>query len=495
MAEQQQQKKKAGLCRQIFKWIGLGLLSLLIIAATFFHAPWKVITLLVIILVACTALPKPFRKWFWLSVGAVVIALIIWVFLPEDSEGWRPYTFDKELAALEARYAIPDEENAATIYNELLESYDRKTMYPDFLDRELDKLTLSEQWSSQEYPQFAQWLKEQESTIKTLMRAVQKKTCRFPINVELVVTDKQEINRYPALKSWGHLLVRAANNDVAEGRIDQALEKYICALRIGNHLCQQNKMLDFLVGFYVENLALTQLNRFVIEGEPSTQQLKLISETSTNLQNNWSSDFIKKLESDNLFCKNAFGLFYEINSEGHIRLSRNPAVVIMNIFLDWRFGRRYLERKPHRAYALLAWLFLPSAPQRVVRTIDIGYKKYYTMTQSDFDWHKEPAKPHERFKLNCRYMVKAFIMDMNSSDWVFHDKYLEQITFRRGSQLLVAIKQYQNEHDTWPDSLNAIKSGVPTEAFIDPVTGGQLEYENHGKYFSLYGETINIWPK
>jgi hypothetical protein len=61
--------------------------------------------------------------------------------------------------------------------------------------------------------------------------------------------------------------------------------------------------------------------------------------------------------------------------------------------------------------------------------------------------------------------------------------------------LLIAIKQYYIEHDTWPDSLNAVKSGVPAEAFIDPVTGNEFEYENHGERFSLFGETVNIWPK
>jgi len=174
--KQQPGKKKTGFIWRIFKWIGLCLLVLLLIAALIFQAPWKVITLLTIVLAACTVLPKPFRKWFWLSACAVVIALIVWVFLPEDNEGSRPYTFDKELAALEAKHAIPDEENAAAIYSQLFEIYDRKTMNPEFLSRKHDKLTLSEQWSSREYPQLAQWLKEHESTIKTLMRAVRKKS-------------------------------------------------------------------------------------------------------------------------------------------------------------------------------------------------------------------------------------------------------------------------------------------------------------------------------
>jgi len=90
MAKEKQEKKKSGPVKRIFKWIGLGLLTLLLIAGIIFQASWKSITLLVIILAGCTVLPKPASKWFWLTAGAVVIALIIWTLLPEDDEGWRP---------------------------------------------------------------------------------------------------------------------------------------------------------------------------------------------------------------------------------------------------------------------------------------------------------------------------------------------------------------------------------------------------------------------
>jgi len=123
MAEEKEEKKKPGIVRRIIRWIGLGLLTVLIILGLIFQAPWKVMALLLVILLACTILPRPARKWFWLSVGVIILALIVWVFLPEETEGWRPYTFDDELAALEAKRAIPDEENAAIIYNQLLESY------------------------------------------------------------------------------------------------------------------------------------------------------------------------------------------------------------------------------------------------------------------------------------------------------------------------------------------------------------------------------------
>jgi len=103
-----QPRTRRQLALRIFKYFGLAALVLLIMAALFFQAPWKVITLLLIILAACTILPKPAHKWFWLSAGGVVIALIIWVFLPEDNEGWQPYkyNFNKQLEKLETRYSI-----------------------------------------------------------------------------------------------------------------------------------------------------------------------------------------------------------------------------------------------------------------------------------------------------------------------------------------------------------------------------------------------------
>jgi len=82
-----------------------------------------------------------------------------------------------------------------------------------------------------------------------------------------------------------------------------------------------------------------------------------------------------------------------------------------------------------------------------------------------------------------------------ASNYLHHNSYLKTLTLRSGSRLLLAIKQYYNEHGVWPPNLDSIKSAAPAEAFIDPVTGNQLQYENHGERFSLYGETANIWPK
>ena len=57
-----EEKKKRRIIKQIFKWLGLGLLVALILGALIYDAPWKVLALLLIMLAAYTILPKRSHK-------------------------------------------------------------------------------------------------------------------------------------------------------------------------------------------------------------------------------------------------------------------------------------------------------------------------------------------------------------------------------------------------------------------------------------------------
>ncbi len=451
MAEQKREKNKHGLVKLIFKWTGLSILILLILLALVVEAPKKIVILLLIILAAFTALPKPARKWFWLSVGALVLVLIIWVFLPEDNEGWRPYMFDEELDAMEAKYAIPDEENAATIYNELMESHTGKELQPDFLSRELNNMTLKEQWTSKEHPELAQWLQEQQDIMDRLLQAARKEKCQFIINVQPVVTDKLEINRYPVLRGGSCLLIRSGNNDMAEGRVDQAFKKYIGVLRIGDHLCQQQKMLYFMVGFSIENITLRQLNRFVIEGRPTVEQLQLISDSARDLKNNWNSDLSKFFDFEKLYAKNMLcGIHYDINTQGKIRLSRGSLARTS----DQIRNGTYTRRKCAKLRTIFAWFYVPSSPEETGKIVDAGFEKNYAMTKPDFDWNTQPDQKHPQSLLNYGYMVEFMTSLTYQVYFQIHEKYQKHLTLRRGSRLLIEIKQYHHENNTWPPNID-----------------------------------------
>lgn len=507
MAEnEQQQKKKPRTMKPIFKWIGLGLLSLLIIAATFFHAPWKVITLLLIILAACTALPKPARKWFWLTTAVVVMALIIWILLPDsDSDEWKPYTFDEELGVLEAEYTVPDPENAATIYDALLQEYDPNAMYPHFLDADLDRLTRSEPWSSQNYPQIAGWLKGHQSTIETLLEASKIEKCRFPIAVDFV-NYNQLMKRLSAMRQWAFLLGRAANNDLGDARIDQALKKSMTMLQMARHQSQQPTIPDMLTGIALEALATREFNRFIVTGAATEEHLNMIQEGLAGIKHNWGSDLTRVLEYELWSAKRELVKYYEVNRKGEIRLSRDPWAQAraqwkqqlennqienprLIEILKSRAYLTYRQKKFIRARTILHWFLLPSVPQKATKIIDENFQKCYEMARPDFNWEKEPGLTFRRFSY---FQLTRRLARMSEKMYYrLHDLYLRAVRGQRGSQILIGLRRYKNKNANWPQSLDEVKLFVPAGAFVDPTNRGAFAYKTTEQDFTLYSKGEN----
>jgi hypothetical protein len=244
----------------------------------------------------------------------------------------------------------------------------------------------------------------------------------------------------------------------------------------------------------IEALSFRQLNRLVIEEQLSKEQLQLISDSIKNLQDNWGSDLRNMLDYEKLYAKNMLcGMVYEKNSQGKIRLSRHRLFVNEQSYLQNQEGT-YNRRRLAKLGVVFVWFYVPSSPQKIGEIVDDSYKKYYDLTEPSFDWNTEPDRIQPRWNASYRAGVEMMTSLPYPAYFQIHETYIKYLSLRRGSRLLVAINQYKNEHGTWPESLEAIKSAAPAEAFVDPVTGNQLQYENHGERFSLYGEATNIWP-
>jgi len=491
MPKEEQEKKKPGIVRRIFKWIGLGLLTVLIILGLVFQAPWKVTTLLAIILLACTILPKQLRKWFWLSVGVVVIALVVWVFLPEADGEWRPYTFDEELAALEAKRAVPNSENAARIYNELLEIPFPDGNEPKFFVRSSPS-TKSGPWLSKDHPKMGEWLEEQEGIIQKLMEASKIEECRFPMAADSVKLS-ETMDRLVPMRQWAYLLISAANNDIAEGRTEEGFQKYIAVLQMSKHLHQQPTNLDMIVGIAIEALALGQFNRFAVTGDATEERLIVIEEALAKTKHDWTSDLARILEGEKLLTKNIlYSTAYEINPKGKIRLSRDPTAAMRRQFPEERPPLAYWQRKLIKASTVLSWFYIPSTPQKAAEFIDAVYERLHAMAEPDFDWKKEPQKfPMTRLRANYRYLTKH-IADMSGKAFYrIHDLYLRVTTDKKGSRLIIALRRYKNRKGRWPESLDDIKSLAPAEIFVDPFNNGSFVYKLTDDSFILYSRGKN----
>jgi len=509
------EKKKAGLIRRIFKWIGLGLLSILLTGAVILQAPWKVTTLLVIILAACTMLPKSLRKWFWLSAAGVVIALIVWVFLPDDIEGWRPYTFDKELAAMEAKGIIPAEENAATIYNQLLENYDSNAFDKDFLWGDLRDSILYEFGTRKDYPGVALWLDDNQTLIIQLMRACEKDKCRFPISANLddqaikppndfaAVTKFWLADKRPSpMRHWSNLLGFSACNDIAEGRINQAIGKLTATLQMAKHLYQQSTIMDMLIGMAIERQGVKQINKLVVTSDANDEYFSLLDRALQSIKHNWYSDLTEILDREKLMVKSLMcAMFYQINSDGRIRLSRDTrstmrAQIGCLMTLEkstWTpmDPDSYWEIKLTKATTIFLWFFVPSTPEKTALIIDDIFKKYYAMTEPDFNWNDESQFNLPSMTPNFRFLLEMFGKIMEPNYFGIHDTYFKTVAQNRGSQLIIALRRYKDKNGVWPKSLDDIKSIAPAETFIDPINGDSFIYKLTEDNFELYSKGEN----
>jgi hypothetical protein len=142
---------------------------------------------------------------------------------------------------------------------------------------------------------------------------------------------------------------------------------------------------------------------------------------------------------------------------------------------------------------------MPSTPQQAAEILDAGFDKYDAMTKPDFDWSTWPQKfdslitrrNFRRLRFNYKYYAQLIADIEEEGRYKIHELYLTNSALRRGSRLLVAIKQYQNEHGIWPPDLDAIKSNVPAEALIDPQNNGSFVYQLSGDTFTFYSKGKN----
>jgi hypothetical protein len=497
MAEEEP-KKKRGIVKRILKWFGLGLLALLIVLGLIFQAPWKVVVLLAVFLLAHTVLPKRGLKWFWAGVGMVVLAFVIWVFLPEDDTGWRPYTFDEELAVLEAKRAIPDEENAATIYNELLENPLLDGNEPEFFVRSSPSAR-SAPWVSKDHPEMAEWLEKQEAIVAALIEASKREKCMFPIAADPFGLSRA-MGWRPLMRKWACLLVAAGNNDIAEGRIDEGFEKYIAVLQMGKHLCQQQDVIETLVAMAVDGLALEQVKRLAVAEAVREEHLRLIDLVLTDIKYDWRADFPRFLENDKLMQKNTICSFaYEKSPDGRTRLSRDPLAIMRAEFPDAIPSLNHWQKKLCKAATIVGWFGMPSTPQKAAEIIDASFTRLYAMAAPDFDWGREPRglisileeRNWRYMRFNFRYFVEGMADMSEESYHGVRDAYSAAIARKRGSQIIVALRRYKNANGRWPESLDEVRPFASEEIFIDPINGGSFVYGLTDDGFTLYSKGKN----
>lgn len=198
---------------------------------------------------------------------------------------------DERLADIEATRVVPATEDAAIIYRELFQDANATSLLdicPEFLEPPLFDQRLYEPWRREDAPELARFVEEHRYIIDKLMEASALEECRFPLTTDITaILDSVD---YPSMRQWAFLLGFAANNDVAEGRIDDAMAKWRCILQMGHHLRQRSTLLDFIVAGGIQTIALKRLIRFVAADEPNEANLKKIEAMPLPIADAWAEN-------------------------------------------------------------------------------------------------------------------------------------------------------------------------------------------------------------
>lgn len=464
------------------EWLCIILLAEALIVGVIMHIPWKAF-LLILCLITLAFIPKRIRKYKYIPVIIVVTACNIWILTPDRDHSWTPFTFDAELAELESQYSIADEDNAAPIYQNLIEKYRNVIFHPNISDFNAYSLDLNKPFSTENYPELSKMITDQQDTITALLQAANYDKCRFPIPYDLAAA-KEQHRRLFIFKCLCHLLLHSANNDIGDNQFDQAVTKQLAVLKIADHLYQQRTLLDNSAGTLIELMAFENINTLVMRhcSDPAiidglASHLRL---TDEYFPHNW--DMIH--DSLKILAKNMVGMLYEIHPDGRTRRSHNIAPTLNRQFRA-KMRITPFQMTIAKTGAIGHWFILPSTPQGAADIIDSTFAQYSPTSIADFSMPPRPG-----LKLNYKYIARRGAHYSGKWYYSIETQSKTRTSAARASTILCAIKKYYLENDRYPESLDNLTAINPL-ALIDTSNDQPFVYRLMDESFILYSTGRN----
>lgn len=229
---------------------------------------------------------RPQRSFFFagrrrlIAILSIVVMIGLWLLL-------RPsMSVEDELAAIDATHAIRPGENAAEDYAALV--LDATTPPPDplLLSEEVRALTLAKPWRSADLPEAAQWVEDHRAIMDGLQQAARKPKCWFPVSD----TERPTAKYFTMEYQGAMLLLRAANNDLGEGRVEAAMEKLLCVLQMAKHLRFQAHPSERSAGWAVGGEAVKRFGWVVVTQDIPDDWLTKLEATLPSVEDTWDEE-------------------------------------------------------------------------------------------------------------------------------------------------------------------------------------------------------------
>ena len=473
------------------KWTFVLALTVLLIAGLYFQAPWKVLGVIMIFLFALTILPKRSRKYFWITTACLVTALVIWVLLPDDNTGWKPYTCQKEIEAINDKYNIPDDENAAVIYTRLLDNVDKDELSFNFDDYSIGDKVKKSPWQSSDHPKLAKWLAGHRETIKMLSDAAKRDKCFFPYANNADVME-DIMPRISQLRACSRLLMMAAQNDFGHDRNSEAFDKYRTIMKMSDHLYHNNSLIELLVSVGIEAEVYGFVNDYIMDSQPTEADIRAIEAIRAIRKHDWQKAWKAAADTEKLLYYKTLYREYEVNEQGKLRFARNLIIDLPPELLEL-LGKNstpgYWTKRRYKLSAFLSWFWLPTDPEVAGAGLEKFYKRYYEMTEDD--WRGDPKEfSFKSIKLRFPDALEFYSYISDPGLYKVFQLHCRIISHQKATAIILAIKDYHNENGSWPQSLDLL--GLPPDLLIDAVNNRPFAYKLTEDEFTLDSIGIDL---
>jgi len=223
------------------------------------------------------------RRGLWIIAGMVLglVILAILYLVP----AWRERSVEHRLAAIYAAHALPPGENAATIYNRLLAAY-----LPE-------QLRASTRGFPTDFNNVSTLHLSDEQRMRAFLEAATRPRCFFPAlcdsdgpvaAMKWMRSTTAKRTSMMRLLAWS--ILRAALDDLKQGRLDTGKEKLHCAVQIAAHLRQQPTSEDFFTARMIEDYLWSALGEFIVERDATNEHLVVIEGILPSLADTWEKE-------------------------------------------------------------------------------------------------------------------------------------------------------------------------------------------------------------
>jgi hypothetical protein len=225
---------------------------------------------------------KKSKKYILLSIAVIILIFLLFRFLFYKSA-------EEQLAEIEASRTIPDSKNAAVYYNMFFTDSNNIAIL-DVLFSSYSQASHYLPWTSNSDQKGSAALKKNKEFFNKFIEISKINEARFPI----ITDDFNRNNILSNIRVITFILAWAGANDLGDGRIDEAMNKFISQAMIGCHLNQQPVRIYKEVGVAIDAVGLKNIRDLTMNKDITIEQLRLLDKVVAETQNYVGHD--KELE-------------------------------------------------------------------------------------------------------------------------------------------------------------------------------------------------------